>query len=159
MRKFVAVVGHANAGKSTIIQSLTGCRTRTFRGRVTDYASGTEIEVVAASPQERDISESALKQMLRNAASRKHSAGVVIAIQPTRPKKRLSLEHLLDLAAQFSLAPYLFLLSPGYSQARSLDRSALEQRLTGYDVPVNVLNGKRFAHFNASIIRNTAGLF
>jgi ABC-type phosphate/phosphonate transport system ATPase subunit len=33
-KKFIAVIGRRKAGKSTVIQSLTGCKNGAFRGRV-----------------------------------------------------------------------------------------------------------------------------
>lgn len=159
-RKLVAVIGGGNAGKSTIIQSLTGCPTRTFCGRVRDSASAKEIEVLAASPQERNISTADLRRMLKDAAERPNSTGMVIAMRPSRSRKRQSMENVFLLASEYGLSASAFLIAPGYKNAPSqTDVNETLGRLAASNVPVQRLNGERFAHINASIIRDTAGLF
>jgi energy-coupling factor transporter ATP-binding protein EcfA2 len=159
MKKFIAVIGNTNSGKSTIIQSLTGCRTRNYRGRVTDLASGKEIEVIASSPQENPMSQAQLKKMMKNVARRPQSVGLIIAIQPTTPRKRLCMEDIFAIALQHRLAPYAFVLALPYKGTSTrIDIHEVERRLATSRVPVQVINGKRFAHLNASIIRDVAGL-
>jgi energy-coupling factor transporter ATP-binding protein EcfA2 len=159
-RKFIAVIGNGSAGKSTIIQSLTGCPTRSYCGRVTDRLTGKEIEVIASSPQEKPIAEEKLRRMLKYAAKRRKSAGMVIAVRPSETTKRLSMEEIFTLAASFRLAPYGFVLSPAHKRnSRPVNLSEVRNRLAPSSVPIQAINGKRFAHINASIIRDTAGLF
>jgi len=160
MKRFVAVIGDPNSGKSTIIQSLTGCKNKTFRGCVKDHASGTEIEVVASSPQEKTISKRRLTRMFRRAAQRPQSAGLIMAIQPNQPHTRICMEDLFALARQFNLSPYAFVLSPGYQTQPSKGQTKkVEDRLVGYTTRINIVNGKRFSHLNAAIIRDTVGFF
>lgn len=57
MKPFIAVIGSANSGKSTVIKSLTGCKNGTFRGVIHDNLTGKQVFVCAASPQEMKISD------------------------------------------------------------------------------------------------------
>ncbi len=160
VKKFVAVVGNQNSGKSTIIQSLTGCPTRTYRGRVTDMASGKEIEVIAASPQERPIALTQLAKVFRAAAKRHQSAGVVMAIQPTKATRRPRMEVIVALASRYGLSPYAFLLAPGYGRrSPKVNIADVKGRLAASGASLQILDGTRFAHLNASVIRDTVGLF
>src|SRR5215469_8372198 len=144
-RKLVAVIGGDNAGKSTVIQSLTGCRSRTFSGHVIDSLSGKEIHVLAASPQERRISDADLKRILKNAAHRPNSAGMVIAMRPSLSRRRQTMEQIFSIASRCGLASTAFVLAPGYKNSpsqRKVDNTL--ERLAAANVPVQLLNGKRF---------------
>jgi GTP-binding protein EngB required for normal cell division len=53
MKTFILLIGASNSGKSTVIQSLTGCKSRTAdSGYVVDYSTGRKIYVIVSSPQE-----------------------------------------------------------------------------------------------------------
>ena len=84
MKKLVVVIGYKNSGKSTIIQSLTGCPTKSFCDFVIDEDTKNSVFVIASSPQEDPMTEEKLHQILDSVIAKGRCSGVVIAIQPTR---------------------------------------------------------------------------
>jgi len=103
MKPFIAVVGGRNAGKSTVISSLTGCPSRTYRGFVVDLAANESIYVIASSPQEKPLAAAELTRVLNRVTADPQCHGIVIAIQPSQPYRRLSMEVIFR-AAQRTLA-------------------------------------------------------
>jgi hypothetical protein len=99
--------------------------------------------------------------MLKSAASRSQSTGLIIAIQPKKKtNKRLKMEEIFSLASRHQLSPYAFVLSPGYKDgSHAIDLTDIRTRLASSPVHLQAINAKRFSHINASIIRDTAGLF
>ena len=164
MKKFIAVIGGRNAGKSTVIVSLTGCHHRGFQGLVTDELSKENIYVIASSPQEKKLSQNEgnerneFQNILTQVGQDKKCRGLVMAIQPSRPRTRLSLEDIIqEVRGTNSFDMYLFILDPGYSEERL--RTDVNQRLNNIGLVSQVLDGRRFAFLNARNIYQTAQMF
>jgi hypothetical protein len=157
-KPFVAVIGGRNAGKSTIIRSLTGCSGATFRGFVEDHATGKKIYVVASSPQEERLDIQELRSKLKLVAKDRSLLGFVIAIQPTRPRSRISMEDIFACAREVSgFSMYAFLVEPKYGKA-SARYDEVKSRLQPFPVRLAILDGRRFAYLNAAQIQKTTGL-
>ena len=101
MKKFIAVIGGHDAGKSTVIVSLTGCRYRSLQGPVIDELSKEKIYVIASSPQEKELSQEessqkklSQKKLFQDIISKvgqdKKYQGLIMAIEPSRPRRRIS---------------------------------------------------------------------
>ena len=160
MPKFIGIIGNANSGKSTVIQSLTGCQNRGFRGAVVDQSTKRTIEVICSSPQENPFQGANTAQQLANLqihlnnASAPNSNGIVCALQPTNPHVRLSMINIIKEAINYSFSIHLFVLDPGYNGAPG-NFDVIEADLyvqTG--VRCIQLNGKRFAHVNSTIVNS-----
>src|SRR5271167_4108150 len=89
-KKVVLVVGRPNSGKSTVIQSLTGCNSSRFQGEIEDKKSKKKIYVIAASPEEKLIDgtgfnavnqTAVLKAILNRVKTSPDFIGLVIAMQ------------------------------------------------------------------------------
>jgi energy-coupling factor transporter ATP-binding protein EcfA2 len=163
-KKFVAVIGDQNSGKSTVIQALTGCRNAAFRGRMEEKTSGKWIEVIASSPQEKDIRD--LAERIKAATSDSQCLGVVIALQPNHPRnreKRPWIEDVFDLAKKSRMARYAFVISEPYDRKKSdaIEVAEIDKRLRNYGIqePIQELDGRRFAHVNASKIAGYVAWF
>jgi hypothetical protein len=154
MPTFVAVVGHRNSGKSTIIRSLTGCPTRNHRDFVLDNLTGRSIYVVRSSPQEDPLTLEQLREILTEAAARENCQGVVMAIQPTQPSVRLSMEDVLDEASTRQFQVHVFVIDPDRSGAPGA-RIIVDARLAGRGITTRVLDGRSFSLVNAQEINET----
>jgi predicted kinase len=158
-KKFVAVIGYPKSGKSTIIQSLSGCKNHSYKGPVTDASVGLSIYVHAASPQENPkTTEAAFKIILRDVKKNINSQGLVTAIQPNAPNKRLLMETMFDLAKQAGFESYAFILEYPYS-GRRLEPTLLNKiksrvQESDSDARVLTLDGRRFAILNAEAIKS-----
>ncbi len=150
MKPFVAIIGSERAGKSTIIKSLTGCRTSQFRGYVRDAATGETIEVIGNSPQEHQLSLSELRRILDRVRNDKRCRGVVCALQPTRPTRRLSFEAVLEEALAYRFEVVAFALDPDRSNDTGV-RDLVKQRIPKR-VQLFQLDARRFAHLSANTI-------
>ncbi len=164
-KKFVAVVGDRNSGKSTIILALTGCRTNASK-RMIDLVTKKWIYVVAASPQETGMKRATLAGILRKVANSPNCLGLVIALQPSRPRKRLSIKDVLREAVKRKAADeyHLFAISHPYNEGgRRVGTDEIEQRfrdaVPGVRPHLRSLDGRRFAYMNATIISNSIGWF
>lgn len=154
-KPFIAVVGGRDAGKSTIIQSLTGAKSRQFRGTVTDVASHQTIEVIGSSPQERDLPLTNLRQIMMRAIASSVCRGLVCALQPNHPTKRLSMETVLQEALAVGFSVHVYVLDPERS-GRSGSTAGIAARAPK-GVKLRHLDARRFAQINAAIInRQTA---
>jgi len=152
MPKFVAVIGQRNSGKSSIIKSLTGCPKSTFRGFVQDRATGRSIYVVCSSPQEQPLTLAALRKIIAKCQTTRNCHGIVMAIQPTVPRVRLSLEGIFqELAISAKFQSSAFVLDPGYDGTAS-GYSGIAARLSNYPCQCSRLDGRRFAQINAATI-------
>lgn len=154
-KPFVAIVGNRNSGKSTIIRSLTGARTGQYRGPVEDRTTSRYIEVIGSSPQENPMSHRELRRILGEALANNQCNGVVCALQPTKPTTRISMEEVLQEAADQGFDIYAFALDPDYSMV-SPDFDQIKQRLSRVSVKPIKLDGQRFAHINATLINSRA---
>jgi hypothetical protein len=161
--KFIAVIGQRNAGKSTIIRALTACKTVGFRGRVEDGKTNEWIEVIASSPQERDMPDLATK--MRKAANDPDCLGVVAALQPDYRGKRICMEGVFEIAQKCHAKCYAFIISQPYDEerARGVSLTKVTTRLTEFRIrlakPIHPLDARRFAHLNAAEIQKIANLF
>jgi energy-coupling factor transporter ATP-binding protein EcfA2 len=144
---FVAVIGSRDSGKSTIIKSLTGCLNNSFRGTVSDLASKISVEVIASSPQERAMSLADLRAHLKKAAKPSFT-GIVCALQPSRPNKRLSMEDVLTEADAKGFTIYAFVLDPPRQGPAHLAAN-VTSRLAALGLKFTTLDARRFAHLNA----------
>ena len=163
MKQFVAIIGGRNSGKSTIISSLTGCCLRTFRGTIEDRAARQKIRVIASSPQEDPLSHKKFTNILNSIIRDNAVIGIVMAIQPTYPRKRLSLEEIIKTAQetkQFNI--HAVIIYPSYNSDNSgvdIDVQDVKARLQKLRVSsAKVLDGRRFAYLNAHDIRESTGL-
>ncbi|MBC8472204.1 MAG: hypothetical protein H8D56_22310 [Planctomycetes bacterium] len=162
MKKFIAIIGRRNAGKSTVIVSLTGCLNRGFQGTVTDQSNNENIYVIASSPQEKNLSPGAFQSILTQVGQDKRCRGLVMAIQASHPRKRLSLEDIIrEVQDTNSFEPYLFILEPIYSQPPEAQpiSTDVNRRLRNTGLIPQVLDGRRFAFLNARNINQTSQMF
>jgi energy-coupling factor transporter ATP-binding protein EcfA2 len=149
-KPFVAIIGDRNAGKSTIIRCLTGVSTGSYRGTVTDGATGRTIEVIASSPQENRLSLAALRGILQKAKAT-NCNGVVCAIQPSQPRTRPSMEQILQLALTQGFAVHAYVLDPTYSGVMG-NAASVRARTSKIGVALRVLDARRFGHLSAQAI-------
>jgi energy-coupling factor transporter ATP-binding protein EcfA2 len=164
-KKFVAVVGDRNSGKSTIIQALTGCRTNAPK-RMIDLVTKKWIYVIPASPQETGMRRATLAGVLRKIANSPNCLGLVIALQPTHPTTRLSIEDILREADNCNAIReyHLFAIYRPYNEGgRRVDADEIKERFRDA-VPsvrphLGLLDGRRFAYMNATIISDNIGWF
>jgi len=151
MKPFIAIIGSRNSGKSTIIRSLTGAKFGQFIGTIQDITTGREIEVIGSSPQESVLSLAELRKIIRKAASNSNCQGVVCALQPTLPTKRLSMEQVLKEAAASGMAVHAYILDPEYGGSTG-HATAVAARLRSAGFSSRTLDGRRFAHINAATV-------
>jgi ABC-type branched-subunit amino acid transport system ATPase component len=161
-KPFVAVIGGARSGKTTVIRSLTGYATGNPNtgGVVTDLASNRSIFVVDKSPQESGLTAVQFERALRRCVNDHSIIGFVMATQATRPRSRLSLEEIFEAVSRHTeLSPMAFLLDPGYSTGTNRrSRNEVQSRLDRFGGRLVPLDGRRFAHLNACRIRELTGL-
>jgi len=171
-KKFIAVIGNRNAGKSTIIVSLTGCPNRSYRGTVRGILDNEEksIYVIASSPQEKALEEEgradldAFQIILNRVIQEENCLGLVMAIQPNRPKVRPSLEDIIrEVHNTEFFESFLFVLQPGRNdppEAQQIE-TEINRRLrdTGIVLSAQGLDGRRFAFLNAQDINQLSQLF
>ena len=151
MKPFIAVIGSRNSGKSTIIRSLTGAKFGQFRGTIQDMATTRTIEVIGSSPQEKGLSLTDLRAVLKKAASNASCNGVVCALQPTFPSKRLSMEQVLQEAASHGLKVYAYILDPEYAGSTgNAGPTAVRVKIAGFRS--RILDARRFSQINAATI-------
>jgi len=90
--------------------------------------------------------------------------GIVIAIQPTRPYRRLPLERILKLVKEAdSLKPYAFIITPSYNSelkvAENPEVANLAERLETENVKnIRKLDGRKFSYLNAIEIQKMTGI-
>ncbi len=152
-KPFVAIIGDRNSGKSTIIRSLTGANTSQYRGAIVDKSTQKTIEVIGSSPQEIALSLANLQTILSKAASNADCNGVVCALQPNNPRKRLSMEDVLKEAKKYRFQVHAYILDPGYSGING-QKNQVSQRLAIAGFSSCVLDGQRFAQINAETINS-----
>lgn len=159
MKPFVAIIGSEKSGKSTLIRSLTGCRTRSFCGVVTDLVSNQKIYVIASSPQEQDLSSDELDRILNQVWDDASILGIVMAIQPTRPIKHLSMEDIFQkVQATRAFSTFGVIIHPSYNASPAIDPDDVRRRLEALEVEFRTIDGRHFAHLNACEVRELAGL-
>jgi energy-coupling factor transporter ATP-binding protein EcfA2 len=158
MKPLILVIGSANSGKSTVISSLTGCSHRTFRGEIEDKVSGKIIYVICSSPQEDPLRLGDFPRILNKVLDKLEIIGLVVAVQPTHPRTRLSLEDMVQKAQETKrFKIYSFLLDPPYNGDGSyVNQTRIRLNAMGI-VPIS-LNGKRFALFSANDIHRITGI-
>jgi energy-coupling factor transporter ATP-binding protein EcfA2 len=160
-RKFVGIIGNSNAGKSTIIKSLTGCKDTAFRGFVTDNSTNRCIYVICSSPQEGAVVMSLvdLQNILVQCVANPNCLGLVMAIQPTRPRTRLSMEDIFsEVTKTGNFSRHAFILAPARNgKATNPDKIAARLNLPtlnpNFPQPI-ILDGRRFSMLNAQIINS-----
>lgn len=152
MRRFVAVIGTRNAGKSTVIKSLTGCPTNGFRDFVEDQLTGHSIYVSCGSPQENPrglASLSDLRTVFRKVLSRDGCRGVVMAIQPSKPyARKLWMEEILTEANRSGFKVSAYVLDPGHGGLPGT-AAQIAHRISPLGIVPIRIDGRRFAHINA----------
>jgi len=157
VKKFVAVIAKTKAGKSTIIKSLTGCPSSNYRDFVEDKMTKRRIFVICGSPQEQDLSLDELKDILKMVDSDSNCTGIVMAIQPTEPTRRLSMEDIFgEVKAAGSFQINAFTIDPNWRDAR-LDTS-VAPRLSALSVNSQKLDGRRFSIVNAAAINQATNI-
>ena len=161
---FIGIIGNRNFGKSTIIQSLTGCQSTSYRG----YINGNQnqkVYVCCSSPQERifefngkeDIDAIIdIMSQITNASS--GCRGMIIAIQPTNPHVRPSMERIYQEAALRGFTSiYGYVVDPGYHASGNIFIS-VQQRLQSINqhLIVSNISGIDFPFYNATQINNAS---
>lgn len=92
-----------------------------------------------------------LTEMLNRFRNDKNCRGFVIAMQPTHPYRRLSMEDILRAVQRnggFDIFP--FVLHPDYQGAQPF--AHIQQQLAQLNIQPTQLDGQRFAFISASII-------
>ena len=162
MKKFIGVIGKRNAGKSTVIVSLTGCKTRSYRNFVTDLSTDKNVYVIASSPQGRSLSLREFQKILIKVKRDGNCLGLVVAIQPIKPRLRLSLEIMIrEVQRTNSFDSYLFILEP-VRKGSKRDKSTLQavnNHLRNSGLVPHILDGRKFAFVNAREINQKSKLF
>jgi energy-coupling factor transporter ATP-binding protein EcfA2 len=158
-KKFVGVIGPDKSGKSTVIQSLTGCHDHSFIGFVYDHSVSSKIWVHATSPQEQppnhQTTEPIYRRYLRRVIQHQDAQGFVIAIRPNLPRRRLSMDRMFQLASQYGFETYAFILDPTYHGQNLGNFNQISNRLLAADPNVQIFkqDGRRFAILTAEAIR------
>jgi len=158
-KSLIAVIGNGGSGKSTIIQSLTGCKSASFQGRMEDGKTEEWIEVIAHSPQETGLSKAELERTMKTVARDPRCLGIVIALQPTRPYTRLWIEDVLKMSTVYRISSHCFAIVTPYDETRAdgVELSNVKTRCIG--VPIHAIDARRFAYLNARRIRRAVGWF
>lgn len=158
MKTFIAIVGFANNGKTTLIQGLTGCNGKGYRGYVSDSVTRRKIYVSASSLQEypRPGPISAQRRwlitMLNRIKTDVDCQGMVMAIQPTKPRARVSMEEIInDVQSVGGIRIYVYVLDPARG-GRAVRIHDIMQRLQPYKAQVIGLDARRFSLLNVEII-------
>ena len=154
----IAVIGPRNAGKSSIIKSLTGCETNGFKGFITNKKTRKKIYVIASSPQENDLSEKELKSIFDEIKEDRDCLGLVIAIQPNRPTKRMRMENIFQLFSE-GFNVFAFIVDPTYQGLPGNENNFIKERLAGLNIKLTTLDGRKFAFENATIIQAETKLY
>lgn len=157
MQTFIAIIGGPASGKSTIIKSLTGCPSGQFRGTVVDQSNGQLIEVIGASPQEIALSNQSYMDTLQRVSVNDKYRGVVCALRPTYPSRRLSIEDVLSNAVEYGFQVHVFILSPGYL-GFDCDLTDIFKRLPNGLSSLQIIDGRRFSMANALNIQSVSRL-
>jgi len=108
--RLLLFIGWANSGKSTLIRGISGCATKGFQGFIRDTIRGRSLYVISSSPQESGISEVEYKNAIQEAYRDGKCRAILLAIQPTDPSIRLSLEDCVRIARrqrQFEITAFL----------------------------------------------------
>lgn len=161
-KSLVAIIGHRNSGKSSIIRALTGVYGDRVPEIVKDRSTGKWIYVVSHSPEECPLPEKEFLKLMRAASHDRLCLGVVIALQPNNPWKRLSMERVFELVKPYKFTFRAFAIATPYkATSRGSDPTEIEQRIARVRINVRVLSldAQRFAHINAAAIRNIVGWF
>jgi hypothetical protein len=149
VQQFVAIIGGRNSGKSTIIKSLTSCPNSGFRGFVYDRRTSRCIYVICSSPQECDLPLQEFRHILQECTLTPNCQGLVMAIQPTRPRTRLSMETILqEIVHTGAFRVHAFMIDPGWNGIH-MDIGLLNNRLARFVRMPSVLDGRRFSMINA----------
>lgn len=163
-KKFIAVVGYPKSGKSTIIQSLSGCKNHSFKGLINDASAGVSIYVHAPSPQENPrTSERVFIKILDEVNKNLSCQGLLFAIQPTFAYKRLRMERMFEIACEKGFEGYAFVLEfpfAGGGKSSNIGKfKSIKQRIldsSNSKANVFAIDGRRFASLNSALIRSVA---
>jgi energy-coupling factor transporter ATP-binding protein EcfA2 len=163
-KKFVAVVGYRNSGKSTIIQSLSGCKSHSYKGLITDSSVNLSVYVHAASPQEDPrTNEGAFTRILNRVKADASCQGLLIAVQPTLTRERLRMERMFEIARQAGLETYAFVIEFPFDKKRLAQGGIgnfenIKERILKSDpkAKISSIDGRRFAILNSEAIRSIA---
>jgi ABC-type dipeptide/oligopeptide/nickel transport system ATPase subunit len=152
MKAFVAIIGGRNSGKSTVITSITGCKSRSFEGVVRDRTTNKGIMVIASSPQESLLSRRNFNDIISQTVEDESIGGLLMAIQPSNPRVKMSMEEIFKTVRETSrFKSYSIIIDPAYENA-SLEDSSMDVRSRLKRIgekSVKVVDGRRFAHLNA----------
>ena len=165
LKKFIAIIGQSNSGKSTIIRSLAGCKNKGCRDFVHDKLTQNCVYIIASSLQEDRKSINWLRDILRQVLENDRCTGIVIAIQPSNPQKKnrdvardVSIEGIFRAVQEFQrFEIFAFILDPTW-QAQNGNVERVRPRLAAFGIEPRQLDARRFSHFNATIIQNESGI-
>jgi hypothetical protein len=127
---------------------------------VADELSNESIYVIASSPQELPLAIEVFQDNLTQVIQTDNCRGLVMAIQPTNPRVRLSLEDIIqELQNSSVFESYLFVLEPGRNDPRPI-LVDVNRRLrdTGTGLVAQELDSRRFAFLNARHINQVSQL-
>ena len=161
-KPFIGVIGFANAGKSSIIGSIAGNRTISYRGTIEDIETKQNIYVIGASPQKYDFQEKEYHSIMKSMMKKKDCRGVICSIQPTNARKRMSMEAMFAIAKKFDYELYAYVVDPPAEPAEKKRISDVAEfvkgKLTPFDVSLKVLSGQVFPYRNAQVIQKDTNI-
>jgi hypothetical protein len=119
---------------------------------VKDITTGESIYVICSSPQERPLTLQEFRKILKACTANTKCRGLVVAIQPTSPTKRLSMETIFqEVASSGYFQSHAFVLDPG-RVGGSPNTAAIATRLKPFKLKPVALDGGRFAMINAQLV-------
>ncbi|MGQ0548178.1 MAG: hypothetical protein ACT4PY_00695 [Armatimonadota bacterium] len=124
---------------------------------MTDLSTRRSLYVIASSPQEDPLGPDKFKEIVERVLSDDSILGLVMAVQPSRPRARLSLEDIFEVV-QGKLSPIAVMLHPPYKNGASPPPQSVQARLNPLGVTLTILNGQRFSYLNARDIRKLAAI-
>jgi energy-coupling factor transporter ATP-binding protein EcfA2 len=161
-KKFVAVIGSGGSGKSTIIRSISGAPIGLKRDFVEDNDTHNSVYVILNSPQEdasMDENTGEFRRILGEVVRNSRCSGIIMAIQPNNPSKRMSMERIFDIVQEIgSFEIFVFVLNPARN-SQPADVRDIQNRLAELGVQLQPqLDASRFAYFNARRIQEITGI-
>jgi predicted kinase len=122
---------------------------------VQDFSNRHSLYVIAASPQETGLTAADFQRILNLILRTPLAQGLIAAIQPSQPTRRLRMEQMLDMARQSGFETFAFVLDPPRQRRNLQSFDEIRERILQADPVAQVvrLDGRRFAVLNAEAIR------
>ena len=159
MKAAILIIGPGNSGKSTIIRSLSGIKSSQWE-KIIDKKTNKSMFVISSSPQENgNINDIFLEKELEEVYKDDKSLGIIIAIQPTKPRLRLSIEVVISLLKKHKIMNiHPFIIFPSY-KGKDAEIDRIVKRLQAIGINSHtILDGRRFSFINAEEVLNIANI-